>query len=76
MTDDLFTNLPIVKSPRLLWMDRNDIAVTHAVSSTGQAWLATCKRIGYTTQSFMSRESEQDALVGLARKLNLKLWNQ
>ena len=75
MNDDLFANLPIVKSPRLNWMERNDITVAHAVTSTGPVWRATCDRPGHAGE-FASRDSEIDAIVGLALQLNIKLWNE
>ena len=76
MTDDLFANLPEVKSPRLIWMEKHGITTEKRVSSMGQAWIAARNKAGEINQSFISRENEHDAIVGLAIKLNLKLWNQ
>jgi len=75
MNDDLFANLPPTKSPRLLWMEKHGITVESTVSSVGKKWLATSDP-GNFAKSFVSHESEMDAIVGLALKLSLKLWNE
>ena len=75
MTDDLFSNLPIVKSPRLLWMEANHITTTRKCNSIGMVYVATRKGLGYRTIETKAG-SEHDALVALAIKLNIKLWNE
>ena len=67
---DLFANLPPVKSPRLLWMEKHGIRTNILASSTGQRWIAE------TSGSNAYGQTERDALIELALKLNLKLWNQ
>ena len=74
MNDDLFANLPPVKSPRLLWMEKHGITVTTRASGHDQTWWAS--RDDGKAILAVSKHSEQDALVMLARKLNLKLWNE
>lgn len=76
MTEDLFSNLPPMLSPRLRWMQRHHITVDHSVSSVAEAWMAACKEPGQVTQSFVSRQSEHDALCGLAKKLGIRMWNE
>lgn len=73
--DDLFANLPEVKSPRLLWMERHGITIHTAISSIGSGFVAECKcksNIPLRTKA----ATEHDALVEMALKLNLKLWNE
>jgi len=72
MTDqpDLFAGIPAIKSPRLRWIESNEITTERRVSSQGQAWIATrgdATAIGIT---------EDDALFALAKKCNLRMWNE
>lgn len=74
MNDDLFTNLPEVKSPRLLWMEKHGITTRFKVSSEGVTWFAETDEGERMIQA--KGATEHDSLVFLAIKLNLKLWNQ
>lgn len=71
MNDDLFANLPPMKSPRLLWMEKHGITVDHKTSTLRESWTAKMGLVATVSYS-----AELDALAELARKLNLKLWNE
>ena len=70
MKDDLFAGMPPMKSPRLLWMEKHGIRTNILASSTGQRWIAE------SNGSNAYGKDEHEALVELAIKLNIKLWNQ
>jgi len=72
--NDLFANLPPVKSPRLLWMEKHGIATRTGISSEGVRHYA--EQTTSERRVTASAQTEIDALVVLARKLNIKLWNQ
>ena len=75
MNDDLFANLPEVKSPRLLWMEKHGITTERKATSQGMVYIATRKGLGYRTIETKAI-NEHDALVEMAIQLNIKLWNQ
>ncbi len=72
MNDDLFANLPEVKSPRLLWMEKHGISTFRQANSQGPVFVAMNASKLITTRA----SNEHDALVEMAIKLNIKLWNQ
>lgn len=76
MTDDLFANLPPMKSPRLIWMEEHGITTHTAISSIGKGYVAECTPAGKAIPIRTKADNEHDALVELAIKLNIKLWNQ
>lgn len=67
--DTLFTDLPEDLSPRLKWMARHSIRVEQ---SKDKSWIAYKER----TKHFCRDNEEGNAVIGLAKKLKLKLWNQ
>jgi hypothetical protein len=70
MTDDLFAGMPPMKSPRLLWMEKHGITTERKATSQGPVYTASS---GGITEN---ADNEHDALVALAIRMNLKLWNQ
>lgn len=72
MNDDLFADMPPVKSPRLIWMEAHNITTERKASSQGAVWIATAND---ETES-AAADCEHDALVKLAIKLGIKLWNE
>ena len=77
MNEDLFANLPPVKSPRLLWMEKHGITTEKRSSSIGQVFVATAQNLTRTgTITTKSTSNEHDALVEMAIQLGIKLWNQ
>ena len=57
------------RSPRLRWMEKKNI---HVMQRPDGTWLAYKSQ----TRHNFSGSDEIDAVVGLAKKLKLKLWNQ
>ena len=75
--DDLFANLPEVKSPRLLWMEKHGITTEKRVSSLGAVYVATAtSSCGKYNISTKATTNDHDAIVDMAIKLEIKLWNQ
>ncbi len=74
MTEDLFTDLQPVKSPRLLWMEKHGIATYPKVRSGGIDYYA--EKPTATGLIRTKASTEHDALVEMALKLNIPLWNQ
>ena len=88
MTDTLF-DIPETPSPRLKWMREKSIEVVDSgidhepgdeCELTGNQlyrfWaLQTCKRTK-TESASAGGDTEGEAIVALAKKLNLKLWNE
>jgi hypothetical protein len=69
MNDELFT-IPETLSPRLAWMRDNGISTREIqVLVPQKAWQAEGASV------FSTAENEQDALVSLARKMGIRLWN-
>jgi hypothetical protein len=66
-------DIPESKSPRLIWMEANEIT-TQFLDQCIESWSATCWKSG----SFLTGygDTELDAITDMARKLNLKLWNE
>ena len=88
MTDTLF-DLPETPSPRLNWMRENKIEVVDSgldhepgdeCEITGnQIYRFWAFQSGKRTKSEISEaggDTEDEAIVNLAKKLNLKLWNE
>jgi len=65
----LFNELPEELSPRLKWMRKHQI---HVEQSKDGSWIAYKER----TKHFCRDNDENHAIIGLAKKLKLKLWNQ
>jgi len=69
MSTELFTELPESPSPRLMWMRKHGLQTK--LQDDGRV-------IAYksgTTQSHVEMD-EYFALVGLAKKLKIKTWNE
>lgn len=66
---NLFPELPEELSPRLKWMEGKSI---HTMRTKDGRWIAYKSE----TQHHYTHEEETDAVVGLAKKLKLKLWNE
>ena len=67
--ESLFADLPEELSPRLKWMKQHSI---HVEQSKDGSWIAYKER----TKHFWRDNDESHAVIGLAKKLKLKLWNQ
>lgn len=67
--ESLFADLPEELSPRLKWMRQHSI---HVEQSKDGSWIAYKER----TKHFCRDNDECHAVIGLAKKLKLKLWNQ
>jgi hypothetical protein len=62
-------------SPRLLWMRNHSIRTYHNPEMS-IPWMAICEPREADDETKTARaDSEDAALVELAKKLNLKLWN-
>ncbi len=70
MTDTLF-DLPDSPSPRLRWLREHQVTTTKEAEPTGDLWTAW---VFPDTSGYGATEDE--ALADLARKLNVKLWNE
>lgn len=66
---NLFPELPEELSPRLKWMQGKNI---HTMKAKDGRWIAYKSE----TQHHYTHEDEVDAVVGLAKKLKIKLWNE
>lgn len=66
---NLFDELPEELSPRLKWMSDKKI---HTMKAKDGRWIAYKSE----TQHKWVDEDEVDAVVGLAKKLKIKLWNE
>jgi hypothetical protein len=85
MTDNLF-DIPETPSPRLKWIAEKQVRTHHHAQSepAWSAWLPS-QDFGPTWSGCYDPAQEDDvghgdtedeAIVELARKLNLKLWNE
>ena len=65
----LFNDLPEELSPRLMWQEKKGIKTMRRDDG---------KYVAYKTETRFnnSDETEVDAVIGLAKKLKLKLWNE
>ena len=73
MSDELF-HVKESLSPRLAWMRENKIQtqkITHDSYPPHESWQAW---VMFTMAAF--GDTEDEAIVALAKKLNLKLWNE
>jgi hypothetical protein len=66
---NLFPELPEELSPRLKWMEAKNI---HTMKTKDGKWLAYKSE----TQHHFTHEEEADAVVGLAKKLKIRIWNE
>ena len=66
---NLFPELPEDESPRLKWMNAKNI---HTLKTRDNRWVAYKSE----TQHNFTHEDEIDAVVGLAKKLKIKLWKE
>ena len=65
----LFPDLPEERSPRLKWMLKKNIKT---IRREDGKWVAFKSETRFNN----SDENEVDAVIGLAKKLKLKLWNE
>jgi hypothetical protein len=65
----LFSDLPEELSPRLKWQEKKGIKTMRRADG---------KYVAYKTETRFnnSDETEVDAVIGLAKKLKLRLWNE
>ncbi len=56
-------------SPRLAWMEKRDIKT---MKNKDGMWMAYKSGTAYT----FTHEDEVDAVVGLAKKMQIKLWKE
>ena len=65
----LFSDLPEELSPRLRWQEKKGIKTMRRADG---------KYVAYKTETRFNNpdETEVDAVIGLAKKLKLKLWNE
>ena len=61
--------MPEELSPRLKWMEKREIST---MKTKDGRWIAYKSE----TQHHYTAEEEVDAVVGLAKKLKIKLWNE
>jgi len=66
---NLFPELPEELSPRLKWMKAKNI---HTMKAKDGKWIAYKSE----TQHHYTHEEEADAVVGLAKKLKIRIWNE
>lgn len=67
--NSLFQDLPEELSPRLKWMQKKNIKVLRRDDGK---WVAYKSETRFNN----SDENEVDAVIGLAKKLKLKLWSE
>jgi hypothetical protein len=72
MKDTLFDILE-TKSPRLLWMERNHITIKSGYNHDDEEPIYQAL---HGMEVAGEGLTEDDAIVNLAKKLNLKLWNE
>lgn len=81
MNEPELFNVPVVKSPRLRWLERNGISTRqadHQVSADEEddfgnrvhQWMATSRLY------YRGGDTEDDALAALARVMGVLLWNE
>ena len=69
-------------SPRLKWMRENRIETYDNSEAWGEepgTWIATLavgNALGLTACHWATAPTEDEAIVELAKKLNIKLWNE
>lgn len=65
----LFNDLPEELSPRLKWQEKKGIKTMRRADG---------KYVAYKTETRFnnSDENEVDAVIGLAKKLKLRIWNE
>jgi hypothetical protein len=66
---NLFDELPEELSPRLKWMQEKGI---HTMQAKDGRWVAYKSE----TQHNWTGAEEVDAVVGLAKKLKIRIWNE
>jgi len=81
IADELFS-IPEVLSPRLAWMRKHKIEAFQNGELWGESegtWAATQtvgKILGLDACQWATGPTEDEAICNLARKLNLRLWNE
>jgi hypothetical protein len=66
-------DIPPSKSPRILWQERHEITCVETdLDLPDNRWQA----MHPPTQTIVRGPTRVDALFEIARKLNLKLWNE
>lgn len=68
-------DLPESKSPRLIWMELHRVT-TYPPSPSLGCWAASRDTDPPLDEFVGLADTELDAITDLARKLNLKLWNE
>ena len=80
MTDELF-HIDESLSPRLAWMRQHRIQTSESdlfkLTQHGKPWAAwiSGKRTKAVAQ-YTTADTEDEAIIALAKKINLKLWNE
>jgi len=66
-------DIPESKSPRILWQERHEITCVETdLDRPENRWQA----MHPLTKTIVRGPTREDALAEIARKLNLKLWNE
>jgi hypothetical protein len=75
---DLFAGIPAMKSPRLRWIEAHGIKTEIKATSQWSSWFAWIgeSETIRTTSVFANGITEDDALFALAKKCNLRMWNE
>lgn len=76
--NDLLFDIPETKSPKLQWMELNRIRV-YKNQECKPPWFAIGHELdedGNDGEISARGETEDEAIVALCLKLNLKLWNE
>jgi hypothetical protein len=74
MNDNLF-DIPETLSPRIIWMQEHKVTTYPPNPSLG-CWAASRDTDPPLDEFVGLADTELDALVDMARKINLKLWNE
>lgn len=77
--NSLFPNIPVSKSPRLLWMERHGITLQPNPENEEKPFMAEMWKKGWggiESRIHMLGKTEDDALTALAKAAGLKLWNE
>jgi len=66
-------DIPESKSPRILWQERHEITCVETdLDRPENRWQA----MQATSKTIVRGPTREDALAEIARKLNIKLWNE
>jgi hypothetical protein len=67
-------DLPETKSPRLIWLEKHKIATLRGKPDSWAAWIIA--KPTKADQIIGYGETEDEAVVSLAIKLGIRLWNE